>query len=183
MTKLDLSLVDESWHHKVEKSLEEGDSGGIFISMSNKHWLHFVFFNIAPLKEAEIYEEMLLCAYTGCSSNWSAFSLNVIKMMFNIADKERLLQAGDPTPDDGPFTVYRGVAGNGSAKRKRGISWTANFDQAVWFAERFAMLIEKPMVYETIVNREHILAYVNDRNEQEFLCLIPDDLELKKVWP
>jgi len=108
----------------------------------------------------------------------------VIRFLFELADRERLLQEGDPLPDDGPFTVYRGVAGHGAKRRLRGISWTASLDKAIWFAERFAesSKIEKPMVYQVTIMAEHVYVYSNDRNEQEFLCDISREMKLKKVW-
>lgn len=182
MMELDLAVIESFWKESIEEAFVKKDIGAILVSMSNKYWLHFVINNIGPLREAGIYEDMLLKAYTGCSANYHNYPSYFIKCLFSIADKDRLLQIGDPLPGDDPFTVYRGVAGNGPARRKRGISWTGNFDKAVWFAKRFKGFLYKPMVYETSVDKEYILAYVNDRNEDEFLCLIPENSILERVW-
>ncbi len=182
MTEIDLSLIEDEWQHRVIQAFEDRDVGQILITMSNRDWLAFTYLNIGPLKEIGIYEKMLLEAYTGCALNHGSFPIYVMGRMFAIADKEVLLQTGDPLPDGAPYRLFRGVAGNGRARRKGGISWTADFDRAVWFAKRFSAFLKKPMVYEAIVEREHVIAYDNSRQEQEFLCLIPDDLKLKKVW-
>jgi hypothetical protein len=37
--------------------------------------------------------------------------MEVFKNLFIMADKKKLLARGDPLPNSGPFTLYRGVAG------------------------------------------------------------------------
>jgi hypothetical protein len=182
MMKLDLSLIESFGKKEAEEAFIKKDVGGILVYMSNKFWLQFVIDNLGPLRQSGLYEEMLLKAYTGCSANHHHYPLDFIKCLFSIADKDKLLQSGDTLPGDGPFTIYRGVAGNGPARRKKGFSWTGNFEKAIWFAKRFKGFLDKPMVYETTVDSESVLAYVNNIKEDEFLCFITEDSELKRVW-
>jgi len=166
----------------LEVALKEKDPGIVFVTMGNHECLSFLLMHWWKFKEAGIYEEALLYAYTGCSCNWKSIPIGIIEYMFENADRDKLLSAGDPLPGDGPFKVYRGVAGTGAARRVRGFSWTGDFETAKWFADRFKNILDKPMVYEATVEKDMVLAYSNDRDEQEFLCLIPKELPLKRVW-
>ena len=62
-------------------------------------------------------------------------------------------------------TVYRGVTSH-NAKNIRALSWTLSYDTADWFAHRFG---EDGTVYEAQIDREHIYAYFNRRNEHEVI--------------
>lgn len=62
-------------------------------------------------------------------------------------------------------TVYRGVTSQ-NAKNVKALSWTLNYDTADWFAHRFG---EDGTVYEAQIDREHIYAYFNRRNEHEVI--------------
>ena len=62
-------------------------------------------------------------------------------------------------------TVYRGVTSH-NAKNVKALSWTLSYDTADWFAHRFG---EDGTVYEAQIDREHIYAYFNRRNEHEVI--------------
>ena len=64
---------------------------------------------------------------------------------------------------DDPVTVYRGVTSY-NAKNIKALSWTLDRDTAEWFAHRFG---EEGTVYEAQIQKEHILAFFNGRNESE----------------
>lgn len=66
---------------------------------------------------------------------------------------------------DDTVTVYRGVTSH-NAKNVKALSWTLNYDIADWFAHRFG---EDGTVYEAQIDREHIYAYFNRRNEHEVI--------------
>ena len=66
---------------------------------------------------------------------------------------------------DDTVTVYRGVTSY-NAKNVKALSWTLNYDTADWFAHRFG---EDGTVYEAQIDREHIYAYFNRRNEHEVI--------------
>lgn len=155
----------------------------IFVELPSSHWMAYVGENMVELKEAGLYEEYLLQAYTGATTNFARWEQWILNWLFERADRDKLLKAGDPLPGPGPFTLYRGVAGHGAFRKVRGISWTEDFEKALWFAQRFKIILDKPMVYETVVQREQILAYSNSRGEKEFLCLLPSNQKLRRVWP
>lgn len=60
-------------------------------------------------------------------------------------------------------TVYRGVQER-SEKSIKGLSWTLDIDVAKWFASRLG---QEGYVYESIISKEHILAYFGQRGESE----------------
>jgi hypothetical protein len=159
----------------------KGDILAVLICMPNTRNLRFVWDNFPILKERGFYEVALLHSWTITRTNYSGWPVSAIEFLFQIADRKRLREAGDPLPGDGPFTVFRGVSGNGAKRRVRGISWTASLERAVWFAKRFPF--EKPTVFKAIVGEPLIYAFCNDRDESEFLCDIPRSLKIEKVWP
>ena len=183
INELDLSLVEPFFIERAIEAFRNKDAGQMLIYFSNDYGLDFVSANIFPLKQQGIFEEALFYAYAGCRVNWSGVTKNLLDHLFFIADKDRLMKIGDPLPHDGPYKVYRGVAGIGAKRRKRGISWTASFEKAKWFATRFSDFLEKPIVYITVVEKKDVYAFHNGRKEQEFLCHITKEHKLKKVWP
>jgi hypothetical protein len=172
----------EAWRREAAAS---GDVDRILLLMGNHFHLAFIADNIAWLKAKGEYERALMDAYTGTRINFSGWSPHVLRFLFQIADRDKLRAAGDPIPGGGPFMLYRGVAGSGAKRRVRGMSWTSSLDKAQWFAKRFGEIPcgVCPTVYEAQVSMEHVYAYSNGRSEQEFLCDIPKELKLKKVWP
>jgi hypothetical protein len=160
-----------------------GDVDMLLCLLDNTSELAFVSDNIAWLKSLGKYEKALLNAYIDTRTNYSRWQLSVLKLLFNMADRPTLLAAGDPLPGNEPFTVFRGVAGRGSKRRLRGISWTADREKAIWFAKRFVeMGLVQPAVYQAVIPIANVYAYHNGRNEQEFLCDIDNGCHLKKVW-
>jgi hypothetical protein len=132
--------------------------------------------NNAPLLHAlGGYEVALLEAYTGGRTNWRNWTSAELRQLFGACDRQRLLEAGDPLPGPGPYTLYRGVAGAGRVRRVRGLSWTGDRDRAHWFAQRFAAVLKQPDpgVYQIVVTAQHVRAYTNGRQEQEFLVEVP----------
>jgi hypothetical protein len=134
--------------------------------------LYLVLRNIDVLQKRGIYERALLEAYDTTDVNNRNVSLGDLKFLFSIANRKRLLEAGDPLPGPGPFLLFRGVAGLGRARRIRGLSWTASYERAIWFATRFPHLSD-PAVYQIRVEADDIFAYLNRLSEQEFIVNLP----------
>jgi len=178
---LNLSTVEPQLIELAKKALAEGNIFGVMGYMPNTSRLAFVVDNFPVLKERGVYEEALLDAYTGTRTNFSRWSFDLINYLFELADRKKLLECGEPLPGDGPFTVYRGVSGRGAARRIRGMSWTGSIERAIWFAKRF--VFEKPAVFKATVEKRLVYAFCNDRKEEEFLVKIPPGLKLVKVWP
>ena len=175
--------VSELELEHLRKGLDDGDVGLLLLHVPNHCKMAFVFDNFIQLKDRGLYEECLLDAYRMANTNLHNWQQSVLEFMFRHADRKILREYGDPIPGKAPYTLYRGVAGKGRARRLRGLSWTSSFDTAKWFAKRFTEFgLENLAVIMAEVPDEYVLAYDNGRNEQEFICLIPDDLKLKHVW-
>lgn len=67
---------------------------------------------------------------------------------------------------DDEVTIYRGVTSY-NADNVKALSWTLDYDKAEWFANRFNE--ENGTVYEAQIERSHILAYFDRRNEFEII--------------
>ena len=83
---------------------------------------------------------------------------------FQQADKEILMEEGDykrylSLPDE--LMVYRGAKPKGEVLA---LSWTLSKKKAEWFANRFQ---SDGTVYRAKIAKEHVLAYLNCRSEQE----------------
>ena len=88
--------------------------------------------------------------------------------LFRSADPSVLMDGDERRSLDGldsPVTVYRGVTSY-NEKNVRTLSWTLNYETAKWFATRFG---ENGTVYEAQVDKGHILALFNGRNEAEVI--------------
>ena len=88
-------------------------------------------------------------------------SLNELVRWFKKCDKNKLMNKEelsylDSLPDE--VSVYRGIGGNGSNK---GLSWTDNYDLAVWFAKRWNT--KNGYVIKGKVKKADILAYFSGR--------------------
>ncbi|MCM1391300.1 MAG: hypothetical protein NC185_00825 [Ruminococcus sp.] len=66
---------------------------------------------------------------------------------------------------DDTLTVYRGITSY-NADNVKALSWTLNPDTAEWFAKRFD---EDGTVYEAQIEKAHIYALFNGRNESEIV--------------
>lgn len=160
-------------------ALQLGDVSGFLSYASNKEGLALVFRNTERLIERGLYERALLWGFTSPRvNNYSWFTK--LADMFHRADRTRLQEAGDILPGNGPFTLYRGVAGNGRARRVRGFSWAEDLQVAKWFALRFEQF-PNPAVYQIIVGAEDVLAYTGERNEAEFI-VNPATIRPKRIW-
>lgn len=85
------------------------------------------------------------------------------QLMMNEDERETL----ESMPDK--LTIYRGGIDD------KGFSWTLNKDTAKWFAKRWDKHnyypISVPSVFEKEINKVDVLAYLDDRNEEEILYI------------
>ncbi|HWG41297.1 MAG TPA: hypothetical protein VN688_00820 [Gemmataceae bacterium] len=166
---LNLQAVHPALHEQARGAFDAGDVMLLLIScMDRQMQLGFVVDNIVTLKKRGIYEPCLLEAFTNAKTNFYNWSDIVLSFLFRTADRKRLLESGDLLPEQETFRLYRGVAGVGRWRRPRGFSWTLSLDVACWFAVRFDLA--NPAVMSVEVPRDTVLAYMNDRHEEEILC-------------
>lgn len=161
--------------------LDAGDVELFLFRANNEASLSLVYRNQAALRARGLYERALLNAFVATRTNNRRWPLDTLASLFVVADVERLRAAGDPLPGPGPFTVYRGVAGRGRARRVRGISWTLSLEKARWFANRFGY--SDPAVFQVTINMESVLAYINTRGEQELIVLLPASVTTRRSSP
>jgi hypothetical protein len=156
-------------------ALAERNVEGFLLLVANDHSLDLVSRNCAVLQRLGIYERALLSAFISARVNHHRWPTRDLRSLFESTDRRRLRKAGDPLPGRGPFTLYRGVAGRGAARRVRGLSWTASPERAYFFAHRFAAtsFCPNPAVFRVTVRDKDILAYSNERGEEEFIVFLP----------
>lgn len=157
-----------------QDAVEAFERGELFLGLaSNMESLALVYMNAMALLDRGMYERALLDAFIAARTNNHHFPVDMLRDLFSWADRGRLLAAGDPLPEGDSFTLYRGVAGRGPARRVRGMSWTADRDRAQWFAKRAGEWgLHDPAVYLLTVERPDVWAYCNERQESEFILLL-----------
>jgi hypothetical protein len=165
-------------------------AGESFLCLAdNTAGLWLVQVNALWLLRRGIYEQTLLHAMSDTRTNHRRVSMEWFRNLFFIADKSKLLAAGDPLPSSGPFTLYRGVAGRGRARRVRGVSWTGNIENAIWYAKRFQggdepdPELADPAVFKVVVEAKHVMARLDAsyRNEDEYLVLLPKETKVVRM--
>ncbi len=165
--ELDLQEVDPNRRDAARAAFDAGSASDFLGCTENHKGLWLVFHNQIPLRKKGIYEEALLQAFTSTRTNHVGMQASVLEQLFELAHKDRLRAAGDVLPEGEQFIVYRGVAGVGRQRRVKGPSWTLDFPRACWFAVRLSL--PGPAVHKTTVSRNSVLAFFNERNEQEVL--------------
>ncbi|MFZ7128142.1 MAG: hypothetical protein ACOWWM_18455 [Desulfobacterales bacterium] len=163
----------------INEAWGSGDIESVLAWMDNSLELAFVFDNHAALLARGLYERALINAYQDTRSNFLGWTLPALKFLFNKANPEKLRAEGDPMPERERYTLYRGVSGKRHERRVSGISWTDSMETARWFANRFDLL--GPAVYTITVSADDILAYLNGRNESEYLLRLPPPKKPRRI--
>ena len=170
----------ETARNGIRQAWVEGDVLQILMWLDNTAELAFVCDNHEALLQRGLYEIALVNAYQDTRTNFKAWDPCMIGHLFSIADPVKLRTAGDPMPTKkDTYTLFRGVAGIGKARRVNGMSWTDSLETAKWFANRFSL--DDPAVFTVTVPDECVLAYLTGRNESEYLLRLPLPARPKKV--
>jgi len=179
-----LDPIPTSLRAEAVEALKAGKVGTFLFYARNQDRLNLVWLNNPALIERGCYEKALLEALVDTEVATHRYRLDDLRTMFEIADREKLRAAGEPLPSAGPFTVYRGVTGRGTARRVRGLSWTGSVDMACWFAHRFGDLSD-PAVFQVTVEEKDVLAYSHKgetgRGEDEYLILLPPSVKPQRI--
>jgi hypothetical protein len=183
LSSLWLDPIRPVLHDQAREAIEAGDGPGFLRLAGSQYGIKLVTGNSMILLERGIYEKTLLHALIAPAVSHYRFEMGLLRELIRVANKEKLRAAGDPLPGPGPFTVFRGVAGNKNHRRVRGISWTGSFDKAAWFAGRFQpdSQLTDPGVYKAVVEAEHVLARVTARKEDEYLVLLPKSVRVTRT--
>ena len=155
----------------ARKALVERDALGFLRLVDNRYGLRIAYTNQGILNQLGILEDAFYNAMIDTrTNNHTEYAL--IDGLVKRLDRDRLRAAGDPLPGSAPWTIYRGVAGHGKARRVRGYFWTGDQEGAAWFANRYDDGPD-PAVFRTTVHEPEILFYSNERQEEEFCVNLP----------
>lgn len=170
-TEPDFSFVEPCLRPHAREDWQNGDALGVVVTVGRGGCLDFVLGNIEPLLARGIYEGAFIHAYVTPKIGAGIQDRYSLELMLLVANPARLLVAGNPLPDGDSFTLYRGVADGADLDAVRRFSWTASPNVASWFAVRSAEQFggKDPAVFSLQVERKHVWAFINDRQEQEFI--------------
>ena len=155
----------------IEKAWAAGDINGVLAWLDNTIELPFVFDNQDLFLERGLFEVALVNAYQATRLNYRCWDQLDISHLFSRADLGKLRAAGDPMPQRERYTLFRGVAGNGRARKVNGVSWTDSMETATFFAKRFNL--NNPAVFTVTVGEDLIFTYLSGRDESEYVLRLP----------
>lgn len=179
--RVDLTGIPGVLREQAIDALAARNASGFFLKADNLLSLDLLWRNRCLFASLGIFEAALLDAYQAPRTNCHHVPATRLRGLFASADRCRLREAGSPLPTPGPFTLFRGVAGNGRARRVRGLSWTSDRAVAEWFAVRAQLMgLKSPAVYRAVVPTRHVLAYITDREESEFLVLLSPSIRVER---
>ena len=159
--------VKDSYTKKIKNS---NDLVSVYMIIRKAYRLTFLKY-IKPYLSIEDFSELLADAQVSSENpNQDAnCSLSLLTRWLKEADKQVLMTEEDykvycNLPDK--FKVYRGVA---VGRNPKGLSWTPNYNKAVWFSQRFDTEDKKGYVQAATVKKGKVLAYFDTRGEEEIV--------------
>lgn len=133
-------------------------------------YLSLAFPYLTKKERSEIMHEVWI-SVENINNNVNVSQMEILKMLRKCNPKYLMGQENYGVYENLPdtFTVNRGLQENA---QEDGLSWTLSKDVAEWFASRFENDGE---IIEKIVHKTEVIAYFNDRDEEEIV------LDIKKV--
>ncbi len=170
LTFVDLRKEDEQakWREQIKATIEESDLRGICLMLNKPYILTFISYIESVLSDEEL--GMILGTFWTAIENITGDSnvngMEIVKW-FKRADKKSLMNEEEllvyeSLPEE--VTVYRGVTSY-NRKKEKALSWTLDYEKAVWFANRFSTGTGE--VWTMTVPKKRILCYFDGCNEQE----------------
>ena len=170
LTFVDLRKEDEQakWREQIKATIEESDLRGICLMLNKPYILTFISYIESMLSDEEL--GMILGTFWTAIENITGDSnvngMEIVKW-FKRADKKSLMNEEEllvyeSLPEE--VTVYRGVTSY-NRKKEKALSWTLDYEKAVWFANRFSTGTGE--VWTMTVPKKRILSYFDGCNEQE----------------
>ena len=143
LTFVDLRKEDEQakWREQIKETIEESDLRGICLMLNKPYILTFISYIESMLSDEEL--GMILGTFWTAIENITGDSnvngMEIVKW-FKRADKKSLMNEEEllvyeSLPEE--VTVYRGVTSY-NRKKEKALSWTLDYEKAVWFANRFS---------------------------------------------
>lgn len=162
-----LKKVKDSYTEKIKNSK---DLFSVYIIIRKAYRLTFLKY-VKSYLSIEDFSELLADAWVSSENPNQDVncSLSLLTRWFKESDKQILMNEEDyevycNLPDQ--FQIYRGVA---VGRNPKGLSWTPNYEKAVWFSKRFDREDKKGYVQAATVKKEKVLAYFNTRGEDEIV--------------
>ena len=146
-----------------EQRIQKCSSVASLMGIIRKNYRIVYFKYIINYLSTQDYAEVLKEAYSTVETPANDVNVSMNELCKFFRDGDRSLLVNKSLPEE--LTVYRGVRED-SPKYRKCISWTLSYEKACWFATRFS---ETGTVYECKVSRDAVLAYINDRNEEEVI--------------
>lgn len=164
------------WRNNMKKLINKSkDIIGIYKLLNKSYLLTWLKFNKDYLSDKD-FAELLQDAWIrsenpNCDVN---VSINELIKWFKNCDKKALMGSyynfyeneiinkNKSSNENDNIILYRGVS---SGRKELGMSWTADFENAKWFANRFG----NGYVIKVEANRKDVLAYLNQRGEDEYV--------------
>ena len=164
------SAALELWRQENIRQIKEARTPHEISFMVTKSYSLAFLKYVAPHLSIKDLSEMLSDVWvrTESPNNDPNMSKNRLLSLFKKAEPKFLMNEDEYDEFqalDNTVTVYRGVTSH-NAKNVKALSWTLSYDTADWFAHRFG---EDGTVYEAQIDRRHIYAYFNRRNEHEVI--------------
>lgn len=158
------------WREQIKEQIKEADNAfDIYMLLNKPYALTFLKF-AEPYLSREDMSKILSCAWVMSENPNADANMNKRQLLslFRSADPSVLMDEDERRELDSlpsTVTVYRGVTPY-NEKNVKALSWTLNYETAIWFATRFG---ECGSVYKAQVNKENILAFFKGRNEAEVI--------------
>ena len=167
------------WRQLVGEQIDQSETAyEIFLLINKSYYLAFLKYGAPALSEKDLGQML--------SSAWSLNEMpnqdpNISKgelvnlfrsvSLEYLMDEEEFQQYQEL---EDPVAIYRGMTSY-NAKNIRALSWTLDRGTAEWFANRFG---EEGTIYESQIQKSHILAFFGGRNESE---VIVDPKHLEQI--
>lgn len=162
--------AQKRWRELMSNTIDKAKSAyEIYMMVTKPYGLTFLKF-AEPYLSKEDLSNILASAWMRSEAPNQDVNVSKTKLlsMFKSADSAVLMTEDEYLQFkqlDDTVTIYRGVtAYNG--KNIKALSWTLNQETAEWFAHRFG---EEGTVYEAQIDKSHIYALFNGRNESEVI--------------
>ncbi len=169
------------WRDKLSAAINKAEKPmDIFVMLNTPYQLTFLKYAEPHLSRQDFSELLGTAWITSEYANRDAdVSRKQLVDMFKRTDPEAIMDESEReelASLDDTITVYRGVTSI-NKKDLRALSWTLSYETADWFAHRFG---ENGKVYEAQIDKEHIFALFNGRDESE---VVLDPQYLRDIHP
>lgn len=153
---IDYSALNQAQIDDVQRAISVGEE---FYGCIPEVGLQFILSNYKALAKLEVLEFNWMLAYTH-ASHFAATPVDELQKVFDACSKEILqkrypVYVGDHFSNGERFSLFRGCAG---PEHRKGLSWTASLDKAIWYAAHHAEWygLRDVAVYATTVSRDEI---------------------------